>query len=159
MAAVASKKKQNTAKGEKDEKNEVIVRLILSSLPDEKPEDKPLDIGLQDKKQQVHPGAAQGRGGRRFECRLEVKRDGKNGGPIFTGSFAQGTPADRFLYISWKRRGGGAHPWLRRVKVPLGGLRWADVSAAITKGKVLEADVTGRRPHGTEPVDWVLGKA
>lgn len=139
-------------------KQEVAIRLVLSSLPHEKPEDKRLDIGLQDKEQQVHRGRVAPDGKHRFECRLEVRKDPKTGRAVFHGLFAQGTPAKRFLYLSWKRREGGEHPYLRRVKVPLQGLNWDDVNHAMAKGRVLEADITERKPHDVKPVKWVLGR-
>ena len=130
----------------------------MSSLPREKPEDKQLEIGLREKDRQIQRGRIAPDGKHRFECRLEVRKDPKTGRAIFHGPFAQGTPARRFLYLNWKRREGGDHPFLRRVKIPLSGLSWDDVNSATTKGKVLEADITGRKPHGVEAIKWVLSK-
>ena len=68
--------------------------------------------------------------------------------------FVHDPPKARFLYLSWKRRGASVAPWGWRIKVPLSPIAWADVRGAERDGMTLTADVTGRRPHTSEPVEW-----
>lgn len=66
---------------------------------------------------------------------------------MFTGAFAHGPAAGRFLYLSWKREGVHEHPWGWRIKIPVAGIDWAKIRAAEKPGKRLAADVIGRGPH------------
>ena len=134
------------------------VRLICKTMPATPPDEGKLDVGIQDKSQAVHAGQKQKDGSTFFECALEAGRDESTGKPIFRGPFVQGTPDARFLYLSWKRKGGGSSPWYWRVKVPLSGLTWNDVSS-VKPNEVLEADITGRRPHATDPISWKRRRA
>jgi hypothetical protein len=113
---------------------------------------EPLRFGLQDSKAEVHPGTAHGEV-RHFDFTLDVK-GASTSPPVFTGVFAHGPPAARFLYLSWKREGTHAAPWGWRIKIPLSGIGWAEIRAAEQPGKCLEANVVGRRPHKTEPITW-----
>lgn len=117
---------------------------------------EPVHFGLQDTKGEVHPGelvngAEQQR---RFEAVLSVKGEGGSRPPVFAAPFCHGPPASRFLYLSWKRQGVHAAPWAWRIKVPLSGVDWPLVEAANEPGLCIEANVTGRRPHATEPISW-----
>jgi hypothetical protein len=129
------------------------VRLVCKTMPAIPPDEGALDIGIQDKAQVVHEGLKQKDGSMFFECALEVGLDDSTGRPSFHGPFVQGTPEARFLYLSWKRRSTNSSPWYWRVKIPLSGITWKEVSSA-RANEVLEADITGRRPHATDPVSW-----
>ena len=65
--------------------------------------------------------------------------------PNFLGPFAQGTPADRFVYVtSGKRAGQPDSPWDRRAKINLGEITRKMVDAALGEpGTVLEARFEG----------------
>jgi hypothetical protein len=127
------------------------LRLICRSLPD-LPE--AVAIGLQDKQQAVHAGKAGPDGAWRFQCSVAVKGSDAADPPAFSGPFVHGTPGARFLYLSWKRADGGAAPWVQRVKIPLSGISWELVQS----GQVLEADITGRKPHASETIAWTAGR-
>lgn len=79
-----------------------------------------------------------------------VFRIGKqaDGSPNFLGPFAQGTPQQRFFYLSW----GVMHHDLRfemfrRAKIHLSHLRWDDIQKAIFQGTALKVTlkVTGTK--------------
>ena len=117
---------------------------------------EPVRFGLQDSKGEVHPGRPldETTHRRRFEVAVRVKGDGEGGPPVFSGPFCHGSPASRFLYLSWKRQGIHAAPWAWRIKIPLSGIGWPMIQEANGPGLWIEADVTGRRPHATEAVAW-----
>ena len=133
------------------------IRLVCKTMPAIPPDEGPLDVGIQDKAQVVHGGLKQKNGSMFFECVLEVSLDGSTGRPSFRGPFVHGTPETRFLYLSWKRRSASSSPWYWRVKIPLSGITWKEVSPAMAN-EVLEADITGRRPHATDPISWKRSK-
>lgn len=75
---------------------------------------------------------------------------GKDGRPNFLGPYAQGTPADRFVYVnSGTSAGQWASCWSRRAKVKTGGIDWLLVDETLgTPGAVLEARIEGTAPGG-----------
>jgi hypothetical protein len=130
------------------------LRLIHDGVQPGTPLDEPLRFGLQDSKNEVHPGITRPGGSQNFELTLEVSEGGQEGQPVFRSAFAHGPPAARFLYLSWKREGAHQHPWGWRIKIPLSGIGWAEIWAAEKPDKCLVADVTGRRPHASEAINW-----
>jgi hypothetical protein len=134
------------------------VRLICRTMPAIPLEEGALDVGMQDKAQSVHAGQKQKDGSMFFECDLETRLDDSTGRVTFRGPFVHGTPEARFLYLSWKRKDASSSPWYWRVKVPLSGITWKDVSLA-KPSEVLEADITNRRPHATDSITWRLSRA
>jgi hypothetical protein len=134
------------------------VRLVCRTMPAIPPEEGKLDVGVQDKAQAVHVGQKQKDGSMYFDCTLEASRDQSGGKPTFRGPFVHGPPDARFLYLSWKRKGASNAPWYWRVKVPLSGITWKEVSL-VKSSEVLEADITGRRPHATDPISWRRARA
>jgi hypothetical protein len=135
-------------------KRQINLRLVHDGVQPGTPLDQSLRFGLQDSKGEVHPGITRPGEARSFDLILEVMEGGDAGQPMFRGAFAHGPPAGRFLYLSWKREGGHEHPWGWRIKIPLSGIGWAEVRAAAIPGKCLAANVTGRRPHASEPINW-----
>jgi hypothetical protein len=137
----------------------VNLRLIHDGVQPGPPLDEKLHFGLQDTKGEVHPGTTGPGGTRRFDLALDVK-PGTAGQPVFSGAFAHGPPAGRFLYLSWKREdrriAAGSAPWGWRIKMPLAGIGWAEIRAADKSGTCVVADVTGRRPHSTQAIEWRL---
>ena len=73
-----------------------------------------------------------------------------DGAPNFLGPYAQGPAAARFVYVnSGTRAGQTESSWRRRAKVPLTGIRWAQIEALHTRpGAVLEVRVAGRSKDG-----------
>lgn len=60
---------------------------------------------------------------------------GVGGAPNFLGPFAQGTPADRFFYLSWGvRTPSNGFEMFRRLKVRLGHLTWTQIQTASRAG-------------------------
>lgn len=131
---------------------ELTIHLLYRTLPDLPPEEGPVTIGIQDKKQDVHCGQ-RGRNGWRFTCTLTVKGKDADGKPVFSGPFMHGTVGARFLYLSWKRLVPTPAMWYQRVKIPLAGITW-DLAQAGT----LEADISARRPYASEPINWMKAK-
>jgi len=115
---------------------------------------EPLRFGLQDTDGEVRPGVPRSDGALRFDFALEIKGEPENGQPVFKGAFAHGPPASRFVYLSWKRLGTHEHPWGWRIKMPLSGIGWREIREALDSGACLVADVRGRRPHASQPIEW-----
>ena len=131
----------------------LIIRLVCTSMPETPAVEGQLDVGIQDKAQVVHTGRMRKDGTMVFECTVEARLDSSTEEPSYRGPFVQGTPEARFLYLSWKRKTQSASPWYWRVKVPLAGITWKQVSS-LKSTEVMEANITGRRPHATEPIVW-----
>jgi hypothetical protein len=74
-----------------------------------------------------------------FTCQLRVERNSETGKPNFLGPYAQGKPAERFIYLCWGERIGGMWDGVGRIKVPLKDLDWATVEQAIVGNRALEA--------------------
>ena len=71
-----------------------------------------------------------------------------NGKPNFTGHYAQGTPDERFFYLSWGvQKKKGEFAMFRRLKIYLTGLSWARVQKSLKTGKPIEVhlNLTGSR--------------
>ena len=131
----------------------VRVRLLHDGIQPGPPLNEALTFGVQDVKGGVHPGTVQADGKQHFDVDLDL-RTSETDRPVFSGPFAHGSPASRFLYLSWKREEAAAAPWGWRIKIPLAPIGWAEVREAERDGMTLIADVTGRRPHTSEPVIW-----
>ena len=129
-------------------------RLLSRSFPLLHEEIGTIEVGLQDKDQQVHAGILQADGAWRYGGTLTVKTDKASGEPDFSGPFAHGVRGGRFIYISWKRVPALPTPWVQRVKIPLAGLTWGLIEAA-GSGAVV-ADISGRRPHSSEVIAWQI---
>jgi len=127
------------------------LRLIHDGTQPGSPLAEPLRFGLQDSKGNVHPGLEAPGEPRNFDFELDVLGDAV---PVFRGVFAHGTPATRFVYLSWKRVGEHAHPWGWRIKIPLAGLGWETIRAAEAPGLCVAANVIGRKPHSSQPIVW-----
>lgn len=131
----------------------ITLRLACKSMPEIPADEGALDIGIQDKTQAVHAGLIAKNGAIYFECALEARIDPSTKVLDFRGPFVHGTPQGRFLYLSWKRRTASAAPWYWRVKIPLAGITEQDVTS-LKSTEALLADITGRRPHASDPITW-----
>ena len=81
-----------------------------------------------------------------FDVPLRVRSRAKTGEPNFLGPFAHGTPAARFLYLSWgeRRAGGGSKAsWdgFRRAKIHLRPITWDAIDASIETGQPIVASL------------------
>jgi len=116
-------------------------------------------FGLQDKAEVLHQGTSGPGGVVVFEFALQA-RPHDSGAAILSGEFAHGPPAARFLYLGWRNAQGA---FAQRLKLPLSGIAWAEVAAAIAQRQVLattlvdhhpRATTTGANIGGTRQVAW-----
>ena len=104
------------------------VRLcIVCEAPPTAYADQPIEFGLQDNRQNLHSGIAQPDGSLRFVCEASVKASRAGAVPDFGGPVVHGPSGARFLYLSLRQPGGA---WIRRLKVPLAGITWAQIADA-----------------------------
>ena len=70
--------------------------------------------------------------------------------PKFSGSFAQGPAANKFIYIDIGTYAGQTNTgWSRRLKIPLTGITWEDIDKLISNPHlILEAIVPGTGRDG-----------
>lgn len=106
-----------------------------------------IEGGIQ-RKDEVLPGGVGADGLPRFTGELRARLDATTGAPVFLGPFAFGPTQARFLYVSWSARRPGqpdaGRAMFRRMKVPLGGITWAQVEDASARATaVIEATVPG----------------
>ena len=80
---------------------------------------------------------------------FEVRARPDAGGSVrLLGTFVQGPPTARFVYVCVGTCAGQlGSPWTRRVKVPLTGITWKQVEAA--NGGLLEAAYEGTAKDGS----------
>lgn len=79
-----------------------------------------------------------------FDVALTAKNDCKDGRPNIAGPFAQGAPADRFVYIDIGRYAGQTDTdCARRMKVPLGGISWTLIRKAAAANGTIETRIPG----------------
>lgn len=137
----------------------VRLRVICYDPPLSQQDGRPTTFGLQDKNGALRVGVLQGNGSRVFDCEVRAKPTG-DGGVNFLGDFAHGTPAARFLYLSYGYADNTNEGWIKRIKVPLDGITWSQVERAISEGQVLEASVDGQRAAKVETLGsgsgWVV---
>lgn len=97
-----------------------------------------LRLGIQ-KGKEVEDDVAADADVARFQFTLHARREEDSGLPVFTGPYAQGTPAERFVYLCWGERDGEQFRMSMRVKVPLADLTWEQVQAAASSGHPIRA--------------------
>ena len=114
------------------------------------PVDEPAMVGIQDRDRCVQEGLRGRNGALEFQCVIQVRNKGADDIDFF-GPFVHGTSGARFIYLSWKRISESPTPWVQRVKIPLA-LRTTDLETATE----IRTDITGRRPHATEPIVWTI---
>jgi Family of unknown function (DUF5990) len=83
-----------------------------------------------------------------FDLGVTVNGALPDGRPRLLGPFVQGPPDARFVYlIVGKYAGQADSEWAGRVKVPLGGLGWAQIEALAPGGRLV-ARIAGQSPKG-----------
>lgn len=84
-----------------------------------------------------------------FEFTVRVKGDSK-GPPNFLGSFAQGSPGERFIYIDIGTYAGQTGTgWSRRLKIPLRGITWDMIDRVLADAEsLLEIQLPGTGKDG-----------
>ena len=84
----------------------------------------------------------------RFEFPVRVK-EGKDGQPVFLGSFTQGPANQRFIYLDIGTYAGQTNtPWGRRLKIPLAGITWRIIERAADESGIIEVRVPGTGRDG-----------
>ena len=136
----------------------VKVRVISARYPPEKQANPALIFGMQDKAKNVHPGAEQANGEIWFECELRVKHDEKTGTLNFLGDYAHGTPQQRFIYLALGYLEMGHYVGIKRWKIHLSPLTWAQVKQAIDRNATLQAKIEGTRAASVPLLDdgWIV---
>lgn len=135
------------------------VRLRIRCVRPPRPEDHGAAFGLQDNTSthhwNLHPGRVLANGDYLFECECRVRPRTGDEAPRFLGPFVHGPAAGRFLYLSWRPTSshpGNAEPprpaWVRRMKIHLRTIAWAQIDEAIRSDGVLEAAVQGTGRDG-----------
>lgn len=128
----------------------VAMHLICQTRPPDVYAGRPTEFGLQDKKQMLHPGVRMSAGAIRFNFTVTVERKPNRAKPKFGGPFVHGTADTPFVYLGYREVQDGA-PWIRRLKIHLSSITWAQVEAAQVGEVVLEASVSGQG-SGTVPL-------
>jgi hypothetical protein len=140
----------------------------------------PLRIVVQDPPAGVDFGLQEGRGSNyqtvqrqrsaakdlQFDFSVRAKLARAGAAPILLGSFVQGPPAGRFVYIDIGTYAGQTGTeWSRRLKVPLKGITASLVNNVKDDPRlVLEARVPGALPDGSpncrtpKAVEWILSR-
>lgn len=92
----------------------------------------------------------------RFTAEIRVKRNAKDGRPMFSGPYVFGRSKEQFLYLSWGERGeGGRWEMFARIKIPLYSLGWDQIMKAVDTGQPLEVTVNLMNSNG-KPVSGSL---
>lgn len=151
VRVMSVKSKGRVAEACKEVEQHVRLRVICILPP--KPEQYEAEFGLQDNSTTrdwvIHPGKVQANGDIQFECECRVRRNPRTGEPNFLGLFVHGDATKRFLYLSWRPKGwrpgqpDSAATWLRRMKVHLSSITWAQIAEATLPGRMLEAKIAG----------------
>ena len=112
-------------------------------------------FGLQDVDQVVHQGQRTKDDSLQFECELRVKLDDATKTIRFYGAFVHGPPTDRFMYLSWKRQVTTDGLWIQRLKIPLSGITWKQVSG-LKEEQTLHCKISEDRKGARAIVDWAV---
>ena len=125
-----------------DSVSEVTIRIVLTGAPPS------VRFALQRGKVESVDTTVSSADDLAFSVPVRV-RDGRDGQPDFAGSFVQGPPGERFIYIcSGVRAGDIGSGWDRRAKVPLNGITQELLEQARTSGGTLAVTIPGRMKDG-----------
>jgi hypothetical protein len=97
---------------------------------------------------------------------LDAGKPGPGGTRVFdlvlVGDIAHGSPAERFLYLSWRNLEGN---YAQRLKLPLDAIASRDARTALERQSPLTATLVDRQPRatstganigGSRPISWAL---
>lgn len=125
-------------------KQSVAIRVICIDPPAPPPGFEAGQFGLQDKNKQILEGEEISANERQYEFELDVKNH-SDGTPNFTGTFAHGNQAERFLYLSQMGIQGSSWQIIKRIKIPLKTITWEQVETILNDDtSVLEVLVSGQ---------------
>src|SRR5215468_4558258 len=132
------------------------VRVVCSDLPGRRFRDpqrqhaplrEPVYLGIQRGREVVEQAPGDSKRAT-FLADFRVGRQG-DGSPNFLGPFAQGTPADRFFYLSWGvRKRSGQFEMFRRLKIRLGHLGWREIRQSIATRRPMTVKLRLTDRHG-----------
>jgi len=107
-------------------------------------------LRLQQGKDQLVPPSSAAGDNVSFDFTVNIANDVSDGQPKFRGPFVQGPSGGKFIYInSGSYAGQSDSCWSRRAKVPLSGIAWDLIEAALSKSNaVLEARISGTAKDG-----------
>lgn len=120
---------------------ELTLRIVLENPP------SGVDFGLQKGSGSKYETIQKQRSNNKdleFEFTINVKPN-KNASPNFLGTFVQGTPDSRFIYIDIGTYAGQTNTgWSRRLKIPLNGITSDMIKKLLANpNSILEAKVPG----------------
>ena len=125
-------------------KSSLSIRVICIDPSVSDPTNPKIRFGLQDKKKQLVDGTQTSAGDLVFEFVLDVKKHSDDT-PNFTGVYAHGTRAERFVYLTLMNLEGESWTIIRRIKIPLKTITWAQVQTLIEDdSKILQVTVSGQ---------------
>ena len=117
-----------------------------------------LAFGLQDKQQGLLAGEQVTPQQGHYHFQLDVTQQ-PNGNPNFTGEYAHGPPKARFLYLTLRATQGPELQIIKRIKITLMPITWAQVQAVLDDAnKVLRVKVSGQGAATVPLLDngWVV---
>ncbi len=106
-------------------------------------------------------------GSLQLDCSIEVKGTRVDGPPNFVGPIAQGSPAERFVYVDIGKAAGQTDcVWDRRIKIPLEEITWQLIDSVLeSPHSVLQTTIAGTGRDGgpscatVKPIDgWQVVK-
>ena len=123
---------------------ELPIRIILVHPPQD------VRFCVQRGKAELLPPAQTGAELLTFDLAVRVGMPQANGTPNLLGPFAQGTPADRFIYVNAGTAAGQLNStWTRRAKIKLAGITAAMIEETLaTPGAVLVARIASKAKDG-----------
>ena len=106
-----------------------LVRLqITCTVPPAYPaEFADVELGMQDRQLNVHPGQQRPDGSLLYEIEVTALCQSDSSAVTWRGPYIHGAPAAPFLYLSLRRRSAEAANWLKRLKIPLPDLSWEQI--------------------------------
>lgn len=122
------------------ETNTLHLRLVCVDLPLTAKRSDGAEFGLQDKQEAVQHGELQPDGSLIFTCAVQVRPRQGDAPPDFAGPFVHGPRGDRFLYLSLR---GSDGRWVKRLKIPLAGIPWAEIGKTQLQQGGITATVSG----------------
>lgn len=139
-------------------KQQIAIHIICIDTPVACADNNEVRFGVQDKNKQLRMGAKLSPDACLFEFELTVRQH-TDGSPNFTGSFAHGSRADRFIYLSYMRLVDETWKIINRIKVPLKTITWEQVHNVWGDDeRLLQVKVCGKTT-GTVPLledGWIV---
>lgn len=115
-------------------------------------------FGLQDKNRELLERDPTSRGDLVYDFELDVKQHTDNT-PNFTGTYAHGNRAERFLYLTLITLRDGSWNIVKRIKIPLKTITWEQVNAVLRDdSKTLQVKVSGQGAATVPLLDdgWII---